>query len=83
MNKNIRLAMLGMIETKGRIAVTLRDACNALRSQLLTFIEFLRTGQRQYPFDETIELMSVIIAGIRSHEQGGRVVRLVEVLSKP
>ena len=72
-----------MTETKGRIAVTLRDACNTFHDQLVAVIKFLRTGQRQYPFDETIGLMSVIIAGIRSYEQGGRVVRLVEVLSKP
>lgn len=83
MNKKIYLAMLVMIETKGQIAVAPRDTYNAFRSQPLTFIEFLRTDQRQYPFDETSELVSVIIAGIRSYEQGGRVVRLVEVLSKP
>jgi len=66
--------------TKGQIAVTLRDTYHAFRGQLVAFIEFLRTGKRQYPFDETIELMSVIIAGIRSREEGGRVVQLSEVI---
>lgn len=68
--------------TKGQIALTLRDTYNAFRGQLVAFIEFLRTGKRQYPFEETIELMSIIIAGIRSREQGGRVVKLSEVLSE-
>ncbi len=68
--------------TKGQIALTLRDTYNAFRGQLVAFIEFLQTGKRQYPFEETIELMSIITAGIRSREQGGRVVKLSEVLSE-
>ncbi|MBM3860723.1 MAG: oxidoreductase [Verrucomicrobia bacterium] len=68
--------------TKGQIAVTLRDTYNAFRGQLVAFVEFLKTGKRQYPFDETIELMSVIIAGIRSREQGGRVVKVSEILAE-
>jgi hypothetical protein len=40
----------------------------------------LRTGQRPLPFDETVELMAVIIAGIRSREQGGTRVYIADVL---
>jgi len=65
--------------TKAQIAVTLRDTYNAFRGQLVAFIEFLQTGRRPYPFEETIELMSVIIAGIRSREEGGRIVKLEEI----
>lgn len=65
--------------TKGQIAVTLRDTYHAFRAQLVAFIDFLRTGQRPYPFDETIELMAVLVAGIRSREQGGRLVELEEI----
>ncbi|HPA18468.1 MAG TPA: Gfo/Idh/MocA family oxidoreductase [Verrucomicrobiae bacterium] len=65
--------------TKGQTALTLRDTYGAFRGQLVAFIEFLRTGRRPYPFDETIELMAVIIAGIQSREQGGRPVKLAEV----
>jgi len=68
--------------TKGQTALTLRDTYHAFRGQLVAFVEFLRTGKRQYPFEETIELMAVIIAGIRSREQGGRVVKLNEVLGE-
>lgn len=66
--------------TKGQTALTLRDTYNAFRGQLVAFIEFLRTGQRPYPFEETVELMAVIIAGIRSRDEGGRVVKVAEVL---
>lgn len=65
--------------TKGQCAVKLVDTYSAFRGQLVAFIDFVRTGQRPYPFDETIELMAVIIAGIRSREQGGRLVELREV----
>lgn len=66
--------------TGGQIALTLRDTYRAFRGQLVAFIDFLRTGQRPYPFEETMELMAVIIAGIRSRKQNGRVVSVQEVL---
>jgi hypothetical protein len=39
----------------------------------------LRTGQRPYPLSETVELMAVIIAGLRSRERGGAFVEVKEV----
>ncbi len=39
----------------------------------------METGVRPYPFEETIELMEIIIAGIRSREEGGRKVALDEI----
>ena len=68
--------------TKGQQALTLRDTYHAFRGQLVAFIEFLRTGQRSYPFEETIELMAVIIAGIRSRERKGCVVPVAEILQE-
>lgn len=65
--------------TKGDLALKLTDTYPAFRAQLVAFIEMLRTGRRPLPFSQTIELMSIIIAGIRSREQGGRVVSLREV----
>ncbi len=35
-------------------------------------INYLRTGVRPFPFEETVELMRLVIAGIRSREEGGR-----------
>jgi hypothetical protein len=39
----------------------------------------LRTGQRPYPLSETVELMTVIIAGLRSRERGGSTVQVEEI----
>jgi len=55
--------------TKGQLALTLKDTYMAFRNQLLSFISLLQTGREPFPFDETIELMCVLIAGIRSREQ--------------
>jgi hypothetical protein len=43
------------------------------------FVEFLRTGKTDHPFEDTIEMAKIIIAGIRSREEGGRKVFLSEI----
>ncbi|MBI3880098.1 MAG: Gfo/Idh/MocA family oxidoreductase [Verrucomicrobia bacterium] len=65
--------------TKGDLALKLIDTYTAFRAQLVAFIEMLRTGARPLPFSQTIELMAVIIAGLRSREQSGREVKLREI----
>lgn len=60
--------------TQGDAALKLTDTYHAFRSQLLAFIDMLRTGIRPLPFEETVELMHIIIAGIRSRELGGAAV---------
>jgi predicted dehydrogenase len=65
--------------TKGQLALTLRDTYHAFRQQLVTFIEMLRMNRAPFPFEQTVELMAIIIAGIRSREQNGRVVKLEEI----
>jgi predicted dehydrogenase len=65
--------------TKGDLALKLADTYTAFRAQLVAFIELLRTGQRPLPFSQTVELMTIIIAGIRSRSEGGRVVALREI----
>jgi hypothetical protein len=55
------------------------DTFSAFKRQLEGFIDYLRTGTRPVPFAETVELMKIIIAGIRSREQGGAVVRLDDI----
>lgn len=68
--------------TKGDLALKLSDTYNAFRSQLVAFIDMLHTGTRPLPFDETVELMAVIIAGIRSREQNGSVIRVADILAE-
>ena len=68
--------------TKGDLALKLTDTYHAFRGQLVAFIDMLHTGERPLPFDETVELMAVIIAGIRSREQGGRSIAVADILSE-
>jgi len=68
--------------TKGDLPLKMADTYHAFRGQLVAFIDMLRTGQRPLPFDETVELMAVIIAGIRSREQGGRAVAIADILGE-
>jgi hypothetical protein len=68
--------------TKGDLPLKLTDTYHAFRGQLVAFIDMLRTGERPLPFDETVELMAVIIAGIRSREQGGATIAIADILSE-
>jgi len=70
---------LHVFGTKGHLAVTCWDTYTAFRNQLVDFIEMLRTGQRPYPLSETVELMTVIIAGLRSRERCGQLVPVGEI----
>ncbi len=68
--------------TQGQLPLRLTDTYNAFRGQLVAFIDMLQTGARPLPFDETVELMAVIIAGRRSREQNGTVIHIADILSE-
>ncbi len=68
--------------TKGQLALTLSDTYAAFRAQLVAFIEMLRSGERPLPFEETVELMAVLIAGRRSREAGGARVEVSAILQE-
>jgi predicted dehydrogenase len=68
--------------TKAQQHLRFTDTYTAFRDQLLSFIDFVRTGQLPFPFAHTIELMAIIIAGIRSREQGTRRVEVAEINSE-
>ncbi|MBL9134113.1 MAG: Gfo/Idh/MocA family oxidoreductase [Verrucomicrobiaceae bacterium] len=68
--------------SKSGLPVSLVDTYTTFRRQLAAFIDFLRTGRRPLPFHETVELMAVIIAGMRSRERGGAEVSVESVLSE-
>jgi predicted dehydrogenase len=65
--------------TKGWMQTGFEHTFFAFKAQLVAFIDYLRTGQLPFPFDETVELMKIVIAGIRSREQSGRTVALEEI----
>jgi len=65
--------------TKGSVSVPSADSYFSFKTQLEKFISFAKGGEPEYPFSETIELMEIIIAGIRSRNEGGRKVMLEEI----
>jgi predicted dehydrogenase len=67
--------------TKGQVAFRFTDTYTAFRRQILSFIQYVRTGDDPYPFSETVELMEAIIAGRISREEKSRHVPLSEVHS--
>lgn len=71
--------VLQLCGTSGHATAAVSDSFYAFKAQLAAFVEFLRTGRHPFPFSETVELMKMVIAGIRSREEGGREVLLAEI----
>lgn len=63
----------------GAVSINDSDSYYCFKKQLDRFVEFLRTGEPDHPFEDTIEMAKIIIAGIRSREEGGRKVFLSEI----
>ncbi len=70
---------LKLIGTKDNVVVGSKDSYFCFKTQLDEFIKFAEGEEPGYPFTETIELMEIIIAGIRSREEGGRKVMIEEI----
>lgn len=58
--------------TAGHAQAVFSDSFYAFKAQLAAFVDYLRTGVYPFPFAETVELMQLVIAGIRSRDEGGR-----------
>jgi predicted dehydrogenase len=65
--------------TAANRSVKMADTYTAFRGQMLAFVETVRSGRHPYPFAETIEIMLILIAGLRSREAGGRPIHLDEL----
>jgi len=70
---------LQLCGTAGKVQLASGDTFFSFKAQLEAFIGYLRTGVPPFPFSETVELMQLVIAGIRSRDEGGREVRLSEI----
>ncbi|MBT3318347.1 MAG: Gfo/Idh/MocA family oxidoreductase [Clostridia bacterium] len=68
--------------TQGTLNLQSRDTFNTFKAQLQSFVDFLHTGERPFPWSETVELMRIIIAGIKSREQDGKEIFLKDVAPK-
>lgn len=79
--QGIGMAGAGMtvIGTQGSQYLQCKDSYYAFKKQLDLFVHWLRTGEEPFPFAETVELMKLVIGGLRSREEGGREVFLSEI----
>lgn len=68
-----------LVGSVGNKTITDNDSYYSFKKQMDLFVRYLRSGQEPFPFDETIELMKLVIGGIMSREQGGRKVELNEI----
>jgi predicted dehydrogenase len=71
--------MLTLAGTSAGLQLKFSDTYHAFKTQLVGFVDYLRTGKPPVPWTETQELMRLVIAGIESREQGGRKVFLSEL----
>ena len=66
-----------------RLSATDHTYYTAFRRQIVSFVDFVRTGGADpYPFSETVEMMAVLIAGLRSRAQDSRRVEVAEVMGE-
>lgn len=73
------LGVMELCGTAGFAQIAHMDSFYSFKAQLQAFIDYLRTGVLPFSFAETQECMKIIIAGIRSREEGGREVFLDEI----
>ena len=71
--------LLSLIGTKSGIQIKSTDTYYAFKKQLLTYVEYLKTGFKPVPWNETYELMQLVSVGIESRNKGGIKVNLNEV----
>jgi len=72
--------LLTIAGTAESVQARFSDSFYSFKAQLEAFVGYLRTGVYPYPFEETVELMKMVIAGIVSRERGGAEVLLADVL---
>ncbi|MBR2861674.1 MAG: Gfo/Idh/MocA family oxidoreductase [Clostridia bacterium] len=75
-------AGMTVIGTQGSVYLQNTDSYYGFKKQLDLFVHYLRTGEEPFPFEETIELMKLVIGGLRSREEGGREVLLSEICTE-
>ena len=74
------LGSMELYGTAGRFGAQFNDRFHAFKAQLNEFVGYLRSGTPSIPIEQTIELTKLLLAGIKSREQGGRVTHLTEII---
>ena len=72
--------LLTLCGTAGADQLAIKDSFYAFKTQLEAFVQYLRTGHLPFAYEETEELMRMVIAGIQSREQGGAEIVLKDIL---
>ena len=70
---------LKLVGTKDSVTVPMKDSYYAFKTQLTEFTKFAKGEEAPYPFIETVEMMLIIIAGIRSRDEGGKEIFLSDL----
>ena len=70
---------VSLFGTAGEMHTKINDTLYAFKTQLVQFVKYLRTGKLPVAFAETVELMKIVIAGVRSRDEAGRTVMLSEI----
>ena len=71
-----------MIGDKGAEYRKFSDTFYAFKSQLESFIEFVRTGRSSFMPEETFELIAIIVAARESMRENGREIFLADIISE-
>lgn len=73
----------GMVQvcgTAGQAGFRFGNTYTNFRRLMGSFIEFVQTGVRPFPFTHTVELMAILIAGLRSRAENSRRVEISEII---
>jgi len=70
---------LTLCGTHGADQLRMQDSFYSFKKQLESFVTYLKTGVRPFPYEETEELMRMVIAGILSRERGGAKIDLTDM----
>lgn len=67
--------------TSGQTGLRFASTYTNFRRLMSSFIDYVQSGVRPFAFAETVELMAILIAGIRSREEDSRRVEISEIIT--
>ena len=68
--------LISLMGTKSGIQIKSTDTYYAFKKQLQSYVNYLQTGHKPVPWNETYELIQLVCAGIESREKGGMKITL-------
>jgi predicted dehydrogenase len=70
---------LTLYGTRDKRCAQFADSFTAFKTQLAAFVSYLRSGDPPFPFEQTVELVKLLVAAEKSKDRGGRTVELSEI----